>query len=223
MEIQQDWDKSKLSDYLLGDYWQPNQAFFILAGFDCFWDSRMGSSLVLLDHMAFMNAAKVGDDGGLRAELALTDGELQVDRLRDFWHAGSPRNLSHFENHETPAFFIEWALSKRFRPDWLDWAIERDLYIPKQGTANHIATADISESGIDTIFDKASPNYPPELDAALQAWRAVTATEGKGKPKARIKVWLDENAKEFDLSDEAKKRIATVANWDKKGGATRTN
>lgn len=44
------------------------------------------------------------------------------------------RNIdAHPLYHEYPsAYIIEWALSKRSRPDWLDWAIERGLYIPKQ-------------------------------------------------------------------------------------------
>ncbi len=70
-------------------------------------------------------------------------------------------------------------------------------------------------------LDKNSPTYPPELDLALQAWRAVSATEGKGKPKARIRAWLDINASH--LSNDAKKRISILANWDKKGGATRAD
>lgn len=61
--------------------------------------------------------------------------------------------------------------------------------------------------------------YPPELDYALRAWQAVSSNEGKGKPKARIRKWLDENTA---LSNEAKERISIVANWDKLGGATKT-
>ena len=65
-------------------------------------------------------------------------------------------------------------------------------------------------------------NYPAELAAAIQAWRAVFKTTGKGKPKARIKAWLDAHETFKSLSSEAKERIATVANWNKHGGATRT-
>lgn len=68
--------------------------------------------------------------------------------------------------------------------------------------------------------NKDSTTYPPELDIALQAWQAVSTIEKKGKPKARIKEWLDANTK---LSDEAKERISIVANWNKTGGATRTD
>jgi len=77
------------------------------------------------------------------------------------------------------------------------------------------------------IFDNASTTYPLELDIAVQAWQAISTTEGKGKPKARIKAWLNtfnaERPKENKLSDEAIERIATVANWDKTGGATRSD
>ncbi len=69
-----------------------------------------------------------------------------------------------------------------------------------------------------SMFDEVESKYPPELDYAIKAWQAVSSKEGKGKPKARIKKWLDENT---NLSNEAKNRISIVANWDKTGGATR--
>lgn len=69
-------------------------------------------------------------------------------------------------------------------------------------------------------FDKAELTYPEELDMAFQAWRAVSTTKGKGTPKARIRVWLDKNT-HFSL--EAKERISMVANWNKLGGAARSD
>lgn len=126
----------------------------------------------------------------------------------------SPRFRDPCEDY-SPKGFIDWVMTKHFRPMWLDWAIERGLYTPKQAAGE--ATR---PEAAQPVFDKTNPAYPPELDVALQAWQAVSATEGKGKPKARIKAWLDSNTK---LSSEAKERIATVANWDKTGGATRTD
>lgn len=70
------------------------------------------------------------------------------------------------------------------------------------------------------LFVKADSKYPPELDLAFKAWQAVSSTDGKGKPKARIRAWLDSNTK---ISNEAKERISIVANWDKSGGATSTD
>ena len=79
---------------------------------------------------------------------------------------------------------------------------------------------DADIQNINTDFDKNSPTYPPELDAALRAWRAVSNVESKIIPKKRIKAWLNNNTK---LSEEAKDRIAIVANWNKTGGAPRTD
>ena len=83
----------------------------------------------------------------------------------------------------------------------------------------NISLGDSSSQTTQPIFDKTSQTYPPELEIALRAWQAVSTTQSKAKPKARIRAWLDSNT---DLSNEAKERIATVANWDKTGGATRT-
>jgi hypothetical protein len=76
------------------------------------------------------------------------------------------------------------------------------------------------QNNINVDFDKKSPTYPPELDAALQAWREASKEESKRKPKERIGDWLNKNTK---LSKAAKNRIKVVANWDKIGGATRTD
>lgn len=99
------------------------------------------------------------------------------------------------------------------RPVNVEWV--KRLYIPVDA-GSPIKQAPAAQPD----FDKANPTYPPELDIALQVWRAVSATKGKGKPKARIKEWLDNNT---TLSNEAKERVAIVANWEKTGGATRTD
>jgi len=124
--------------------------------------------------------------------------------------------------------FFKVSLSK-----FATWALHNELKIPQELAAmageeniTQINSSTNSKQQARTgeaaqfYFDKASPTYPLELDMALQAWHEVSATEGKSKPKARIRAWLDANAK---LSDAAKERIEIVANWDKKGGATRTN
>ena len=119
-----------------------------------------------------------------------------------------------------PDFFIDWALSKRFRPDWLDWAIERKLYIPSEPITEVTQQPLIPDP---PTFDNTAIIYPSELDIAIKAWQAVSSIEGKGKPKARIRAWLDERYADSELSKEAKERICVVVNWDKTGGATRTN
>lgn len=65
------------------------------------------------------------------------------------------------------------------------------------------------------------PRWPEELDIAFTAWRAAcNGVERSGKrPSAFIRDWLA--ASYPNLSQEAVRRITTVANWDKKPGATR--
>lgn len=63
--------------------------------------------------------------------------------------------------------------------------------------------------------------WPEELGIALTAWRAAyNGAERSGKrPGAFIREWLTSNYP--NLSQEAIKRIATVANWAKQPGAAR--
>ncbi len=100
--------------------------------------------------------------------------------------------------------------------EFVSWCVKTKLQISNELADKH----DGNKTPPPPDFDKANPKYPPELDLALQAWRAISTTEGKGKPKGRIKAWLGSNTK---LSEEAKTRISIVANWDKSGGATSTD
>ena len=143
---------------------------------------------------------------------------ISYERLHAFLQKsqkGFDQEVDEADKFYSPAYFIDWAISKGIQPDWLDWAIENDLYKPKQESASSTQTS------ILPAFDKNSPTYPPELDWAWQAWQAISTTTGKGKPKARVIAWLVEHAP--SLSKEAKVRIATVVNWDKLGGATRSD
>lgn len=72
---------------------------------------------------------------------------------------------------------------------------------------------------------KVSPisNFPPELRAAIDAFEAVSRDQNATKrnsPKGALRAWLDTNR--TDLSEGARDRIATVANWQPKGGAPKT-
>lgn len=62
------------------------------------------------------------------------------------------------------------------------------------------------------------PRWPDELGIAIQAWQTVSRSIKDGeKPGVKLRDWLKE--KYGHLSEEAIKRIATVANWDKSPGA----
>jgi len=202
----QNWKNSRLQDYLLYDEWQPFFGWCILVGFDGelgrakSFDSVDLATEYLLDNTS---AIPINDKyiDSEQVQAMLND----IDRLRDFW-----QNARRGNECESPSFFIDWALSKRFRPNWLDWAIEEKLYLPMN-----------EPSKVQTIIFDTITTYPSELDLANKAWQAVSSNEGKGKPKAQIRAWLDANTKE--LSNEAKERISIVCNWDKLGGATRTD
>lgn len=76
-------------------------------------------------------------------------------------------------------------------------------------------------------IDPENPFSPIELRAAHDCWLAITKDgnprdQGKAVRDA-AKEWLEAHRSEYsDLSNEAIGRIATVTNWDKKGGAPRT-
>jgi len=65
--------------------------------------------------------------------------------------------------------------------------------------------------------------YPDELRAAIEAFEAVHAdpTLVRGRsPKTVLAEWLEKHKPE--LSGNARDRIATVANWQREGGAPKT-
>ena len=62
--------------------------------------------------------------------------------------------------------------------------------------------------------------YSKRLAAAMDAWLAISNNPGlleKATPKEAITKWLQENKKQYSLSQNAIKDIATIVNW-KKGG-----
>ena len=122
MAIKQDWNKSKLSDYLLYDEWHTDNAWYVLAGFDYYATSATDGisvkRILLLDNP--IHAVRQDADGYISNMLG------EVDKLRDYWGGGNS------QEYYPPSYFIEWAISKHFKPDWLGWAIENKLYIPEQ-------------------------------------------------------------------------------------------
>jgi hypothetical protein len=196
MNAKQNWDNTKLESYLLHDLWEPEQAMMVLAGFQMMGDYGNLDINYALDPQSFQISSENID--AIEEEMI-----ERVKKLVGILESGNVSSSKH-----PPAYFINWSISKRLPPEWLDWAIEKKLFMPD--------TISISDH---SFFNKSDQNYPVELDIALQAWKAISSENKKGKPKARAKEWLDANTK---LSNEAKDRISTVVNWDKTGGATKT-
>ena len=118
----QNWDKSNLQEYLLYDTWDIGPALNLLAGFDYLG----GKAKELGEYPALDQSILVEYKSG--QENHILDGlDANATRLRNFW-----RNSNETREKHPPSFFIEWALSKKFRPPWLDWAIEHKLYEQEQ-------------------------------------------------------------------------------------------
>ena len=78
------------------------------------------------------------------------------------------------------------------------------------------------------FLDPLNPRYAPKLAATVRAWQAVTDA-GKKSPKQALDKWLREHAVEYNLTNDDGKPIeqaieecSKVANWNPKGGATKT-
>ena len=81
--------------------------------------------------------------------------------------------------------------------------------------------------GIPAVFDKNHKDHSPELAIALEAWIRFSDL-GISHPKTYIENWLEDTfptnkfetsgAVEMVVSREAKNRIATMVNWNSRGG-----
>ena len=150
MTLQQDWDQSGLGTYLLYDFWSPDDGLCVLAGFD-FSAHRLRTPYELdwtdtLSPATFQGLSCKADE----IEAATLVDRMQNDLIHLHMIWANSRRDEEAEGYP-PAFFIEWALSKSFTPDWLDWAIGTGRYIPKQEV------------------DKANLTVLPELAVATQA------------------------------------------------------
>ena len=126
MEAKKDWDKTDLKDYLLYEFWKPEEACAVLAG--CFSTKKKNT--------VYGTTARQTSE-----EKALLDANA---RLRRLWL--SRGQYAPYEKHP-PAYFIEWARSNGLPPDWLNWAIKRGLYDPEQETKKPLQDAPDAEGG----------------------------------------------------------------------------
>lgn len=111
------------------------------------------------------------DEYAKQATEVLINMNQDIDRLHNIW-ANCRMDIEH--EVYPPAFFIEWALTKHFRPDWLDWAIERKLYIASEPTIEVIPQP--------TIFDKPLSNKERETFLIIIAALAKEAKLDIAKP-----------------------------------------
>ncbi len=163
----QDWDDSRLRDYLTYADWSPHIGLCTLSGFDYRTcdkgDNSAPSQFQFISTLCPSSFMSYKNENSEAEEQLLTRMNEDIDRLRGFWE-NSGKDIEG-EKCKT-ADFIKWALSIPFHPHWLRWAIERKLYIPEQ-EADKTPLLD---------SDKASLTSPPEL--AMDAPKGDVPTKG---------------------------------------------
>ena len=193
MAIQQNWDNSRLGDYLLYDYWRPYNGWCVLAGFD--YEAASVKNIrynrdVTLDPFIISPPGGFNPplEHGIESEAELKKIEKNVDRLSDFWLSGDKDD----DEGESPKYFIEWALSKRFRPDWLNWAIENKLYTPGEPTSEAITQPLIVEQPLSSTVHH-SDKLQILKQAANRFWANADPCDSGTHPRARdVEAWLQE-------------------------------
>lgn len=125
------------------------------------------------------------------------------------------------------AAFLKWAFDKKipsYRQE-LQKSKQPVEQLPNEGTPSAVALPTKLELPAPSYLDPNNPLSPIELRAGVAAWKMVTSDgaykEGKAIKDALRKA-LDEHAEYRSLSNDAKSRICTVTNWNKKGGAPKT-
>jgi hypothetical protein len=82
----------------------------------------------------------------------------------------------------------------------------------------------------DEMMNPSGARYSPKLACAAAAWKAVRQTQVNKSAKESLKLWIQANGTKYGLGnddgivpDKAVNEIATVCNWNTKGGATPTS
>ncbi len=178
--MEKNWELSGLEDLLLYDFWTPYQGWCILAGIDY----RM------LDRGEKLNALFIKSND-INDFLFSCD---EVERLNDYW-----LNADKGETKQSPSFFIDWALSKRFKPKWLEWAIQKNLY---QTTESKISAS--------AIFPPYETDLLKLLNLAISEFfnprRVIDAK------KEEVTQWLKDKGTELNIvvSDNVADSIFTI-------------
>ena len=192
MSQQQNWELSRLQDYLLYDTWDVEPALRLLAGFN--YIEGPGQLRGMSYYPGLDPSIEVNMIEGDKFEYAfLKELEDCAIRLKNFWLRSNNKREKY-----PPSFFIEWALSKRSRPPWLDWAIEHGLYVPEQEAIKK----KIETTNIYTIY---STKWLEVQQAAIEEF--FSPRHEVDAKKEEVIQWIEMKAKELKIRDP--NRIAT--------------
>jgi len=152
--------------------------------------------------------ARQAIDLGLRLAMAVVDNKLPCSNFISI----PPKGLATlvYSKANIAQSCLSWRIKRNDLKVWCESKGYKPAFLfPEVRNTRSEATE---------LLDPDSPTYPLELHIALRAWEMVSANHSpKKSPKQKILAWL--NAHYPDLSEEAKNRIATIANWKKQGGA----
>jgi hypothetical protein len=107
-------------DIFLMDRWHYEDALNYLVGIKEVFEVSDGSTIS-------KHFTTLGGDFYLEHEAPhiTTRFELAKIRLLDFWQSGL------HDIFNSPKYYIDWAISKRFQIPWLAYALEKEFYTPK--------------------------------------------------------------------------------------------
>lgn len=116
-----------------------------------------------------------------------------------------------------------WLLRE---PNWVETTIDVDELKGWLRSRNFYPNFFFPEGGEDNISNKNNDRYSPKLACAVSAWEHVVSPMPNKSVKESIASWVQANGVNFGLADEtgtvankAVEQIATVVNWNTRGGA----
>ena len=148
------------------------------------------------------------------------DNDFKLKQLTDEWCEVSQR-ISDYEGYRGIGSIHHAPMSSSEKIA-MDNELERLRVRKREIEAEQTSLYEDDDQKIEPINDteREGKRVPEELDIAMIAWRAAYKGIKQGeKPGVYIRTWLAKNYPH--LKDEARKRIAIVANWDKSPGASK--
>ena len=245
-------DKEKLERKLKSDARasrEEQERFFNLSSADADLSHWSKAALWSLDEAIALSLGKAPELvkwGTVKLYVQLSPFALKYSRLSEL--ASRAQHCQELSNPVRPKDFIAWARRNEIDfPEELirlvesrcgaitDWKGKHDDLEVEFSKLNHemgviISERDALESRVAELeastwkfFDRESPTYPPELDAAMQAWSAlaVCGRDATMTVKEAVDDWVGPRFQ--NLSKAALKRVSIICNWEKHGGRPKTS
>lgn len=234
-------DLPDLSDWRFVEIWTLEEAAMLWAAIDPM--EHLGKRLSELSvriHPAqykkallFLRAAKEAVCAGT---LPFTDAwEDHMDEQGNFWSnkiefpkLPDPARIAAEMTRVQQAAFVKWAQSKSipsYRKTLTQARKPQEQMVVQTKEKHETLQEEVLLLAKPSPLDITHPCHPAELKAGIEVWETVVSTgahEGAKSVKAALRDVLDSHPEYSQLSNEAKIRVSTTANWKKEGGATKT-